>query len=196
MPLFSRSTPRSARGYRPGVRSAAVASLAVLAAAGGALTGSVDPADAEREAHASRSVHQSKHLWATVNVCDTARRPNTVGIRASMPGSGRRGERMWMRFQVQYLSSADGRWHNVGPGGDSGFVDVGSARYRARQAGRNFVLKAPPAGRTYQVRGAVTFEWRRAGETVRRARKRTRRVKRSTAGADPRGFSAAVCEIR
>ncbi|HYF27693.1 MAG TPA: hypothetical protein VD931_18265, partial [Baekduia sp.] len=127
---------------------------------------------------------------------DTVDHPNTIGIRASMPGSGFARERMFARFQVQYLSAADDRWHNLGPSGDSGWVALGSGRYRARQAGRNFVLKAPAEGRVHRVRGAVTFEWRRGKDVVRRARKRTTAGHGSTRGADPAGFSAAVCEIR
>src|SRR5918997_326203 len=85
-------------------------------------------------------------LWATVNVCDTADAPDTIGIRGSMPGSGTRAERMYMRFQVEYLDATDGRWKAIGPSGDSGWISVGSGRYRARQSGRNFVVRPPSAG--------------------------------------------------
>src|SRR3712207_8748457 len=69
---------------------------------------------------------KSRHLWATVNVCDTERNPDTLGIRASMPGSGRRRESMWMRFRAQYYSEGEGLWHNfVAKGADSGPVRVG-----------------------------------------------------------------------
>ena len=42
-------------------------------------------------------------------------------------------------------------------GGDSGFVKVGSAGFKTRQAGRLFVF-APPTGGSWQLRGVVTFE--------------------------------------
>jgi hypothetical protein len=144
----------------------------------------------------ARTIHRSRLLWATINVCDTLARGDTIGIRASMPGTGLRQERMFMRFQVQYLRRSDNRWHNIGRTGDSGFVAVGSARFRARQAGRNFVFRPPPAGGSWLLRGAVTFEWRRDGEVVRRARKRTTAGHATRMGADPPGFSAATCEIR
>lgn len=142
-----------------------------------------------------RSVYQSKLLWATINVCDTAEHPDTVGIRASMPGSGVKGERMYMRFQLQYYTVSDNRWHNVGASGDSGFIPVGSAMFRVRQAGRNFSVR-PPATGAFILRGAVTFEWRKDGEVVRRARKRTRSGHPNTKGADPRSYSVAKCEVR
>jgi hypothetical protein len=137
--------------------------------------------------------------WATVNVCDTASNPDTVGIRGSMPGgTGTRppASELFMRFQVQYQRS-DGSWRLLSTGGDSGFVDAGRARTRgSRQAGHSFRLSPPQPGSVYTLRGFVTFEWRaKDGSVVRRARKRTTAGHRSTAGADPDGFSAAECII-
>jgi hypothetical protein len=142
-----------------------------------------------------QSVYQSPLLWATVNVCDTVGHPDAIGIRGSMPGSGDRKESMFMRFQIQYVAPADGRWHNLGPDGDSGFVPVGSARFRAREAGRTFTIM-PPASGSYLLRGVVTFEWREGAKLVRRARQRTTAGHAATTGSDPSGFSAATCEIR
>jgi hypothetical protein len=141
------------------------------------------------------SLRDSPLLWATVNVCDTPDHPDTVGIRGSMPGSGDPRERMTMRFQLQYFKAADKRWHNIGPTGDSGRIAVGSGRYKARQTGRNFTVRPPGIG-GFQLRGAVTFEWRRGGKLVHRARERTRSGHPGTAGADPADFSAATCTVR
>jgi hypothetical protein len=152
-------------------------------------------ASASDEPARNRTISSSPLLWATVNVCDTVDRPNMIGIRASMPGSGIRDERMFVRFQVQFKAPKDGLWHNVGSAGDSGFVDIGSGRYKARQVGRNFTI-LPPEGTEYRLRGAVTFEWRLDGEVVRRARKRTTGGHRNTRGSDPKGFSAATCVVR
>jgi hypothetical protein len=143
----------------------------------------------------AENYQKSSHLWATVNVCDTERNPDTIGIRASMPGSGRRGETMWMRFRVQYFSERRQMWHNfIGSGADSGYVKVGRhARYKARQSGYMFPF-SPDPGQQYRLRGAVEFQWRRRGRVVRNARELT------TAGhgvtvADPEGHSEATCTI-
>jgi hypothetical protein len=142
------------------------------------------------------SIIHSKRLWATVNVCDTVGHPDSIGIRGSMPGSGDKAETMFMRFQVQYFTPADQLWHNLGSEADSGFVEVGSARTRARQYGVTFTITPPQTGKApYLLRGAVTFEWREAGTVVRRARKRTAASHPNTAGADPTGYSAATCSI-
>ena len=141
-----------------------------------------------------RTVEDSRHLWATVNICDTAAYPNTIGIRGSMPGSRDGREVMWMRFEVQYLSTADNKWHRIPNAGEfSDFVRVGRARFKARQAGRS--IRFDPKSASVLLRGVVTFEWRLRGEVVRRARKRTTEGHRSTAGADPEGYTAANCRI-
>jgi hypothetical protein len=133
--------------------------------------------------------------WATVNICDTADNPDTIGIRGSMPPGGNAGDEMFMRFQVQFQRD-DGSWRLMGAAGDSGFIDVGRARAKPRQAGHSFWLSPPAAGNVFTLRGVVTFEWRaRDGTVDRRARKRTTGGHLSTAGADPSGFTAAECTV-
>jgi hypothetical protein len=143
-------------------------------------------------AEAQRARGSARHLWATVNVCDTERWPDTIGIRGSMPGSEDGREAMWMRFQVQFLD--DGKWLDVPAGGDSGFVYVGPARIKAGQAGRSFRI-SPKKGEGVLLRGRVSFEWRLKGEVVRRATVRTRKGHRSSAGSDPPGYTASTCTI-
>ena len=138
---------------------------------------------------------RDKRLWTTINVCDTVGHPDSIGIRGSRPGSGDKAEVMFMRFQVQLFSQDDAHWHNL-PGADSGFVQVGSARYKTRQSGNTFTITPPREGAApYLLRGAVTFDWREAGEVVRHARKSTTAAHPDTAGSDPAGFTAATCSI-
>ena len=142
----------------------------------------------------AQSLERSKHLWATVNICDTEQSPDTLGIRASMPGSGKRRERMFMRFKAQYFSEVDNRWHNfLAEGLESEWVRVGPARVRARQAGWSFPFRLEP-GQRWELRGVVEFQWRRGGEVVRRFARRTRSGHR-TAVAEPKGYSAATCVL-
>lgn len=163
------------------IAALAAAALAVAPASGSAKSG--------------HTIFQSRHLWATVNVCDTAAHPDTIGIRGSMPGDDGTGERMFMRFAVQYRSAADHAWHRVLKGGDSGFVALGSARIKARQSGFQFRFVAPPGGMPLVLRGAVTFEWRKGTTVVRHARMASEKGHRSSAGSDPAGFTAATCSI-
>jgi len=156
--------------------------LALLAA--GAVAAPAAPAEA-----------RSRLLWATVNVCDTAGHPDGIGIRGSMPGTGEGADRLFMRFRVQFRGRG-GRWRTIGPAGDSGWVDVGSGRAKARQAGRTFTVRPPGAGRAFVLRGLVLFQWRRGSTVLRRARRVTRGGHPRTPGADPPDASAATCTIR
>jgi hypothetical protein len=134
-------------------------------------------------------------LWATVNICNTAAHPDTIGIRGSMPGMAR-ATTMWMRFKVQYLgTSTDGKWHDVSANADSGWKKVGRLKRKVVETGQNFTFEPPAAGGAHRLRGSVVFKWTRGGRTVWKLQKVTEAGHRSTAGADPDGYSAAVCDI-
>jgi hypothetical protein len=128
-------------------------------------------------------------LWATVNVCDTARHPNEVGIRASMPGVPRDSRRR-MRFRVQWRDGD--RWRYVS-GADSGWRTLQRARGRAIESGWSFEFEPPERAITF--RGVVAFRWLRNGRVVDHAREITEVGHRSTAGADPEDYSAATCSM-
>lgn len=151
---------------------------------------SAEAAGAKKRGH---TIFQSRALWSTIDVCNTALHPRTIGIRGSMPGSGVKQERMFMRFQLQYRSSA-GAWSYIGSGADSGFVPVGAATFKARQSGRSFRVALMP-GQRYVLRGVVSFEWRRGARVVRHAQKATTAEHHTTAGSDPKGYSAAACAL-
>jgi hypothetical protein len=131
--------------------------------------------------------------WATVNVCDTPAHPDAIGVRASMPPLGRKGERMSMRILVQWRSAVG--WRLIGEGGDSGRIELGRARGQIHETGRLFRFEAPPEGQTQQLRGMVRFAWTARGRVVRTRTEVTEGGHRSSAGSDPKGFSAASCEL-
>jgi hypothetical protein len=138
---------------------------------------------------ASAHAKRQGQLWATVNVCDTAKRPDTIGIRASMPGVPR-GARLQMRFRVQY--QARGSWHDVNDA-DSGWRGVGVARGSAVEYGWSFSFARP--AKPVTLRGVVRVRWRRGGAVVRQAELTTEAGHRSSAGADPPSYSAATCVL-
>jgi hypothetical protein len=127
--------------------------------------------------------------WATVNVCDTAKQPDTIGIRASMPGP--RGTRLSMRFRVQYREGR-GEWVDV-EDADSGWRRVGSGRGSAMETGWSFTFARP--ARTVVLRGVVKFRTRRGDALPRMTELATEAGHRSSAGADPPGYSAATCAL-
>jgi len=141
---------------------------------------------------AAAAAQGSSDLWATVNVCDTAAKPNTIGIRGSMPGLKRKAT-LRMRFRVQYLAP-DGRWLAVRRNADSSWQKVGVRAGGRVESGWSFTF-APPKSGDIVLRGVGYFQWRRSGKVVRRERKITESGHVSTVGADPPGFSAGTCRI-
>jgi hypothetical protein len=156
-----------------------------------ALIAAIVPAHSLRSAH---SLIHSRELWATVDVCNPKDQPNTIGIRGSMPGDGHAKDIMYMRFRVQYLDATTKQWVNLGKGGDSGLLKLGSGAL-ARQDGFSVEL-APVAGKpAFTLRGYVSFQWRKGATVLQSATRLTTSGHTSAAGADPRGFSATTCKL-
>ena len=131
-----------------------------------------------------------KNLWATVNVCDTAKHPNEVGVRASMPGTPRRASRR-IRFRIQYR--AGDRWRYV-DGADSGWEKLSRSRGRPVEAGWSFEFPRPDSG-PITFRGVVRYRWLRGGRVVDHELQVTTAGHHSATGSDPEGYSAATCSI-
>ena len=139
---------------------------------------------------AGASARKETGPWATVNVCDTDKQPDAIGIRASMPGAPK-GARLSMRFRVQYRT-ADGAWQDV-EDADSGWRVVGAAKGVAVESGWSFNFAKPAKAVT--LRGVVRFRWRRGDALPRHAEVATEAGHRSSAGADPADYSAATCVL-
>jgi hypothetical protein len=139
-----------------------------------------------------KALYSSRLLWATVDVCNPKDKPDTIGIRGSMPSDGHKGDTLYMRFRVQYEEASSKQWLYVAKNADSGFQLVHSAG-AASQAGRNFQLV--PAAGAFTLRGVVSFQWRRGARVVYATTRVTTAHHESLAGADPSGFSTATCTI-
>lgn len=135
-----------------------------------------------------------RDLWATVNVCDTQRHDNMMGVRASMPGDAEH-TRMYMRFSAQYYDRSRQLWSNVTGSGVSKWIYVGSGQYARRQGGYTFAFDPPTNGRDFILRGAVDFKWTKHRRIVRTAHVLTKAGHPRTRGADPRRYSASLCQI-
>lgn len=152
-------------------------------------------------APAPASARQVKHLWATVNRCDTAESPNTIGIRASMPGTKYRS-RLYMRFRVQFWSAT--RQTFVDADSTTRWLRVGDGRAAATQSGFNFRFDDPPEGEQFVLRGVVQYRY--TARRKRKGRKRwvivkqyerlTRSGQRGVQAAEPAGASYDMCVVR
>lgn len=166
--------------------------VALRSSPAGAHPPASDRAGTHANAAAARRAKVGGELWATVDLCNTAKHPDTIGIRGSMPGDGRRGDTTYMRFVVQNYDASTHQWQNIGLSADSGFVRVGSAA-TTQQAGHSFTFK--PTTTTFTLRGLVELQWHRAGRTLRSVTLPTAEGHKSLAGAEPKGFSAATCAL-
>lgn len=128
--------------------------------------------------------------WATVNVCDTAKHPDAIGVRASMPGFPRHA-RLARRFRVQYRTDS-GAWRDVA-GADSGWRALGRAQGYPVESGWSFTFARSTTAVT--LRGMVRFRTRRPGSAPRFTELATTSGHKSSAGADPQGYSAATCTL-
>jgi hypothetical protein len=166
--------------------------VALSPAAAMAATAPTQPATATPtpSAHALLS---SRELWATIDVCNPADQPDTVGIRGSMPGDRHSHDKMYMSFRLQYMNASK-QWVNLSSSASSSFVAVGTGAV-ARQSGTSFELK-PVAGKpAVTLRGVVDFQWRRGSTVLASGALPTAVGHKSLAGADPPGYSAATCII-
>jgi hypothetical protein len=130
----------------------------------------------------------SQSLWATVNVCKSARDPNSIGIRGQMPALGIPAS-LSMTVQIDYWSAKDDAF--VPAPGASQTVSLGAATTGLLQGGVSFPF-APGSG---AFSGSVTFQWVRGARVVASA---TRQVTSGHADADfssPAHFSAGQCSI-
>jgi hypothetical protein len=174
------------------LRSVHVRDRAVLAALIAALAATPLAADAAKKPPAPKL--SSPALWATVDICNTAAHPDTIGVRGSMPGTRDRRETMYMRFVIEYRT-AGGAWSYVGAGGQSAYILLGDGSAASRQGGRNFRLDQAFT-RSYVLRGVVEYDWRLGGRTVAATVRSTTAGHAVAAGGDPPGFSASSCIIQ
>ena len=166
---------------------------AVAALSSACALASAAPTKATTPTAAERALLDSHELWATIDVCNPADQPDTVGVRGSMPGDHHAHDRMYMSFRLQY-ENASKQWVDLSSGASSGFGAVGSGA-SARQGGTSFELK-PVAGKpAVTLRGVVDFQWRRGGAIVFSTAVPTAAGHKSLAGADPPAYSAATCVI-
>jgi hypothetical protein len=129
----------------------------------------------------------SRGLWATVNVCDTGRYPNTIGIRGEMPALGFRTE-LSMRIQVEYWSASRRRF-NRDPYAST-VVRLGTAARGFYQGGVMYRFS-----QRLLLRAAVTFRWRYRDRLLARVTRLTRGGVRHVDYGDPPGYSHATCRI-
>ena len=118
--------------------------------------------------------------WATINACDPADDPGSVGVRVSVPN--RKDAAQWVRVRIQFFDGTLGSWRVVRSGGDGGFTKLSDGGGRVF-GGTTFTFTPPAAGRQLKLRGLVDVQWRAGRRVVSRSQITTRGNHRS--GVDP-----------
>ncbi len=180
---------------------AAVPIAAPVAVAGAAapvdLTGAVaragtahsGPTPAQMQA-AIRRAERSGALWATVNICDTRRFPNTLGVRGQIPAPGFRSS-MSLEIQVNYYSRSKHRFVASPSRHARTIVSLPPSSTSLLQGGWMF----PFARHTGRLDATVEFVWRRSGRLLGETARMTTTGHRDADFGDPPHFSAAQCRI-
>lgn len=173
------------RRHATALLSASVAVVLLAPASASAHVLARDSAGAKRAVGAP-ALLRSPELWATIDVCNTLTQPDTVGIRGSMPGDGHARDHMFMRFALLRLSAVN-QWVEEAR---SPYSLVGDA-VKGLQSGVSFTPPKPKG----VWRGVVDFKWMHGHTVVQAASESTTHGHEATAGAEPKGFSAANCSM-
>jgi hypothetical protein len=173
------------------------AALVTTVLAGAALV-ATGPAAAESAgvgpgqiARAVRSAEQSRALWATVNICDTRKYRNDIGVRGQMPSLGFSSE-LYMVVQVNYWSQTQHRFLPIQSHLASTRLSLGNAANGLEQDGAVF----PFSAHTGLFNATFTFIWTRGGKVIGQTARRTTAGHRDADHGSPPHYSAARCRIR
>jgi hypothetical protein len=132
----------------------------------------------------------SSSLWATVNICDSRRYPDALGVRGQMPTLGFAAV-LSMRIQIDYYSSSDKRFVPIQSSTARRQVSVGRWSSNLQQAGAVFPFR-PHAGR---LNANIQFTWTRAGKVIGQTTRQTTAGHKDADYASPPHYSAAQCRI-
>jgi hypothetical protein len=164
-----------------------VLAAAVFVAAGSAAA-DVGPA---RIARAVRSAEQSRSLWATVNICDTRKYRNDLGVRGQMPTLGFPAS-MFMVVQVDFWSQAHQRFLPIQSDLATTRLSLGTNASGLQQDGAVF----PFSAKTGLLNATVTFIWTRGGKIIGQTVRHTTAGHTDAAHGSPPRYSAAQCRIK
>lgn len=171
------------------IRLATSALLVVLAAAATPAQGSAAGPTPNQIKRAVRSAEQSKGLWATINVCDTHKHPNTIGIRSEVPALGFPAT-ISVLLGVDFWSTANKRFEPDPNARKT--IKLGTVSHGIHQQGVTFQF-APQTGR---LRGTATFSWTSRGKLLGSTKRVTTPRHHDADFGDPSGYSAATCMIK
>jgi hypothetical protein len=163
-----------------------VLAAAVFVVAGSAAA-DVGPARIARAVH---SAEQSRSLWATINICDTRKYRDDLGVRGQMPTLGFASS-MFIVVQVDFWSQAQHRFLPIQSNLATTRLSLGTNASGLQQGGAVF----PFSAHTGLLNATVTFIWTRSGKVIGQTVRRTTAGHTDAAHGNPPRYSAAQCRI-
>jgi hypothetical protein len=164
-----------------------VLAAAVLVAAGPASAG-VRPGQVTR---AVRTAEQSHSLWATVNICDTRKYRNDIGVRGQMPALGF-SSALSMVVQVNFWSEGRHQFLPIQSNLATTRLSLGRSADGLQQDGAVF----PFSAHTGLLNATVTFIWTRGGNVIGQTVRHTTAGHTNADHGSPPRYSAAQCRIK
>jgi hypothetical protein len=149
-------------------------------------TGPATPPAKQVRAALSRAA-RSTGLWATINICNTRKHPDTIGIRAQMPALGF-VTTMQMVVTLGYYTTATDSFKPLSS--SSTTLSLGEARGGYHQDGVTFTVK-PPA----KLDATVKFVWSSGSTVLGTITRTTVKGRTGVQQGDPPGYSANICAI-
>jgi hypothetical protein len=172
------------------MRSALLTTVLAAAALVTALPASAGTVGPGQIARAVRAAESSPSLWATVNICNSRRYPDDLGVRGQMPALGF-SSAMYMTVQVQYWSAQAKRFLPIQSKLATTRLSAGSASTGLQQDGAVF----PFAAHTGLLNATITFIWTRGGKVIGQTVRRTTAGHHDADHGSPPHYSAAQCRI-
>jgi hypothetical protein len=151
-----------------------------------AMPASAAPTPAQMRAALARA-KRSRSLWATVNICDTKRHPNMIGVRGQIPALGFPAT-LGLIVKLDYYSFKVGAFRPI-PGVGMR-TSLGTATTGFLQGGAIFTFKPPVI-----LSGTIVFQWRVGKKLLGQATRLTGHGYHGVDAGDPRGTSHATCRI-
>lgn len=167
--------------------TAAVLATAVIVAGPAAGAARPGPAQITR---AVKRAERSSSLWATINICNSRRYRNQLGVRGEMPTLGFRAV-MTMAIQVNYWSADKRRFIPIPSPSALTTLKLGSPASGLQQDGAVFPFKT----HTGRLNATITFTWTRGGKVIGTTHRRTTAGHHDADYGSPPRYSAAECTI-
>ncbi len=176
-----------------GVRAALVTTALAVSALGACLSAPALAAGGPRASQVQRAVRgaeTSGSLWATINICNSRRYPDALGVRGQMPTLGFPAE-LSMRIQADYYSSHGKRFVPIRSSSATRAVSLGRWSSNLQQGGELFRFPAHSG----LLNATIQFTWARGGRTLGQTTRRTTAGHHGADYSSPPRYSAAQCRI-